>query len=72
MDTTQALEHFTRVWSDRYLAADLAATLTCEEADSLADVLHTAGHHEAAETWIKAHAAGDDEDDAHRHNEQGE
>lgn len=47
--------------------AESAQHLTCTELDALARVLSVAGWPEAARSFVEAHAASDEEGDAHEH-----
>ena len=49
------------------IGGDLFCAFTCDEADSIARVLHAAGHFTTAVVVIRRHAAGDEPDDAHHH-----
>lgn len=46
---------------------DLFCAFTCDEADSIARVLYTAGLATTAIVVIRRHAAGDEPDDTHHH-----
>ncbi|MBF4632675.1 hypothetical protein ITJ42_15760 [Clavibacter michiganensis subsp. phaseoli] len=61
-EAAAALVHLVEVFSADDLAGDLAATLSCMEADAIADVLRTQG---AAYRWIRHHAAADEPGDTH-------
>lgn len=50
---------------DGYCAYDVGTALNCGEADALADLLAALGAPNLADTWIDAHAQGDDEGDSH-------
>lgn len=63
-----AVELFLKAWGGAdgcYLAGDIAPSLTCVEAEALADLLLAFGDEDAAEGWLSAHAEGDDEGDMH-------
>lgn len=60
-----AVDEFVDVWAKSDLAFDVAGALTCREADTLAHLLATHGHHDAAASWIEQHGQSDDEGDAH-------
>lgn len=47
--------------------SDGAAQLTCREVESIAEVLRAAGHVDAADSLIDAHAYGDDDDSDTHH-----
>jgi hypothetical protein len=61
----QALSGFVSVWNDGMLAGDLGERLTCSEVEALAEVFEFAGSEDGAQTWLDAHAEGDDEGDSH-------
>ncbi|AGT11953.1 hypothetical protein O156_gp24 [Mycobacterium phage LittleCherry] len=56
---------FLTSWADGWLAADVAASLSCVEVEALASLLRALGHGSAASTWIEEHAEGDDCGDQH-------
>lgn len=56
---------FAEVWSDGYLADDVATSLTCVEVDALASLLSSEGRADGAARWLIAHAEGDDSGDLH-------
>lgn len=62
---TAALARLVEVFSADDLAGDLAAALSCTEADALADVLRTQGAAGAAYRWIRHHADQDEPGDTH-------
>ena len=62
-----AVDEFVEVWAKSGLAFDVAGSLTCREADALANLLAIHGHHDAAASWIEQHGQSDDEGDAHCH-----
>lgn len=62
---TAALARLVEVFSADDLAGEVASTLSCIEADALADVLRTQGAAGAAYRWIRHHAAEDEPGDAH-------
>jgi len=64
VDASTALDAFLRVWSAS-LSTDIGQALTCTEADTLAELLSATGYGDAAEAWIEAHRATDEEGDAH-------
>ena len=61
---SDALKVFLTVWSGG-MSADIAQALTCTEVDALAELLNATGYSDAAEAWIEAHRASDEEGDAH-------
>lgn len=58
-------DDFIKVWGDDHLAVDIGTKLTCNEVETLAAMLAGLGASEEAETWISAHAEGDDCGDTH-------
>ncbi|WP_406690542.1 hypothetical protein REH65_32385 [Saccharopolyspora sp. ID03-671] len=46
------------VFDDETLADDLAAYLTCVEANVLAGFLDSTGRHDGAQCWLRAHRVG--------------
>jgi hypothetical protein len=50
---------------DWYTLSDIAPTLTCIEANALAEFLTAHGHDESATVLLDAHAEADDEGDEH-------
>lgn len=60
-----ALAEFAAVWSEGYMAHDLAPKLGCREANTLANLLTTAGDPDAAAVWLQEHSTEDDEGDDH-------
>lgn len=65
----EALDRFVGTWTDSGLAYELVSdyqcTLTCEEADSLADLLTAYGDTEGAQLILSEHAAYDECGHAH-------
>lgn len=55
------------VFGDGMTAVHTGGHFTCSEADSIAAVLISFGHPEAAAVWIEGHADGDDEEDSDSH-----
>ncbi|UQN31794.1 hypothetical protein [Brachybacterium kimchii] len=47
------------------LAADLAGSITCEEADALLALFDAVGAHQTAQEWREFHAESDEEGDKH-------
>ncbi|MGW1040019.1 hypothetical protein [Streptomyces sp. NPDC002547] len=62
-----ALSELASVFGDGMTAYDTGSKFTCSEADSVARVLIFSGNEEAAVTWLKGHADGEDWDDSHAH-----
>ncbi|MEJ1816048.1 hypothetical protein, partial [Clavibacter michiganensis] len=62
---TAALARFVDVLSSDDLAGDLAAAMSCTEAEAIADVLLTQGAAGAAHRWTRHHAEQDEHGDAH-------
>lgn len=62
-----AAEALADKWDDHMLAADIGPKLTCGEVAPLVDLLVALGRDHAAESWVRCHAAGDDDeyDDHH-------
>ncbi|MDG9703799.1 hypothetical protein [Streptomyces sp. DH37] len=58
-------ELFADTWGDQQLAYDIAGSLTCTEADVLAELLAALGAPDAADIWADAHADEDQPGDAH-------
>lgn len=68
IDTGAALiaaESLANALADGEIASEVGTALTCGEADTLADFFRAFGYNQAADTWIRAHAEGDDEGDEH-------
>lgn len=68
MDTQQvieAVEAWAEVWASDELTSEVAARLTCMEAESVATLLRTIGREVAATTFLAAHAEDDDSGDGH-------
>jgi len=61
---------FVAAFSDSHTAHDVAPSLTCVEAEALADVLRAYGAPGAADQWIEAHATADEEGDMHYEEEK--
>lgn len=61
-----AAEQLAERFSEDLLAAEIAGQLNCPEADALVDLLAATGAARAAHLWSAAHAAHDQEEDAHR------
>ncbi|TDD89217.1 hypothetical protein E1202_11960 [Saccharopolyspora karakumensis] len=53
-------EILAEVFDDGMLADDLAIFLTYIEVNVLAGFLHTTGHHDGADHWLRSHQAGCD------------
>lgn len=64
-ELTDALAELAGVFGDGYVAFDNGSKFTCTEADTIARVLVVAGHEDAAVTWLKGHAEGDEGGDNH-------
>lgn len=62
---TLAAEQLAERFSDDMLAAEIAGQLNCSEADAIVDLLTATGAARAANLWSAAHAAHDQEEDAH-------
>ena len=62
---TSDVTRFAAVFSAGDMAGDLGPTLSCGEVEALAEMLRAIGEPASADMWIEAHAAGDDEGDAH-------
>lgn len=69
MITRETVAAFAETWSE--LAASLAdeygCHMTCAEADALAALFRSAGHHETADIIIERHAALEEEPEACTH-----
>ncbi|MEU9191314.1 hypothetical protein AB0D14_43925 [Streptomyces sp. NPDC048484] len=61
-DVAQA---FTGAWCNTATMSDVAASLRCTEADTLAGLLRAVGAEQAADEWIDAHAQDDEPNDRH-------
>lgn len=64
-DLSDALKGLAAVFGDGMTADDIGPSFGCSGADQVARVLVLAGHREAAETWLSAHAQGDELEDFH-------
>ncbi|MGW8630587.1 hypothetical protein [Streptomyces sp. NPDC055793] len=64
-DLSEALADLASVFGDGMTADYVGSSFTCGEADKIARVLVLAGHREAAELWLSAHARKDEGDDFH-------
>jgi hypothetical protein len=62
---TQAITHFTGVFSDVAFAHDVAPSFSCNEVDALAGLLTALGETDAAQLWSAAHATADEIGDRH-------
>lgn len=62
ISNSDALTHFTAVFSKVDLATDIALQFSCNEVEALAGLLRALGD---ADTWIREHATGDETGDAH-------
>lgn len=62
-----AVDQFCLIWANPEGGPlrDIAGSLTCTEAEALADLLHSFGFELAAERFIEDHAESDDEGDMH-------
>lgn len=60
-----ALHAMAGVFGDGMTAMHVGGLFTCSEAETIADVLIESGHVEAARTWLRHHADGDDGGDMH-------
>lgn len=60
-----ALREFASVWGESETYVDIAKSLTCDEADVLADLFRVAGEEGVAVSVIEFHAESDDEGDMH-------
>jgi len=62
-----AAEQFVQIWDGLVEGPfdDTAQSLTCTEAESVAELLRVFGRTEAADLFIEAHARGDEEGDSH-------
>ncbi|WP_208858831.1 hypothetical protein [Cryobacterium zongtaii] len=56
---------FVDVFEEADLARDLGPRLTCGEVEALSNLLRAVGATAAADYWIEAHAATDEEGDSH-------
>lgn len=63
--TQTALTAFLLLVANADTAYEVAPHFQCIEADAFADLLRAEGHHDAARTWLHAHAATDDDGDDH-------
>ena len=63
---SNAVVAFTDVFEEADLAQDIGPRLTCGEVEALSEMLRAVGATAAADYWIEAHAATDDEGDSHR------
>ncbi|MFH8414378.1 hypothetical protein [Streptomyces collinus] len=64
-ELSDALAELASTFGDGYVAFDTGSKFTCSEADSVARVLAVAGHEDAAVTWLRGHAEGDEGGDSH-------
>ncbi|WIB72629.1 hypothetical protein [Curtobacterium sp. MCBD17_026] len=60
-----ALARFADAFQHADTAYEVGPALACAEVDALADLLRADGHGDTADMWLHAHAATDDEGDAH-------
>lgn len=69
----QIIERFTQAWGDlaSSLVDDYGCTMTCAEADALADVFRSVGEDNTAEAILESHARTDDAGDGHFHLREG-
>lgn len=56
---------FVDVFAAADFAGDVGPRMSCTEVDALAGMLRAVGADTAANTWVTAHAAEDQEGDAH-------
>lgn len=61
--TQTALTAFLLLVANADTVYEVAPHLQCIEADAFADLLRAEGNHDAADTWLHAHAATDDDGD---------
>lgn len=64
-ELSDALAELAGVFGDGMTSDMVGSQFTCSEADTIARVLVLAGHREAAETWLRGHAQGDEDGDSH-------
>ena len=62
---TAAAARFVDVFAAADFAGDLGPRMSCTEIDALAGMLRAVGANTAADTWVTAHAAEDQEGDSH-------
>lgn len=62
---TEALMSLANALGDGITSSEVGPHLTCTEADAIARVLALAGHREAAGSWLRGHADGDETGDDH-------
>lgn len=64
---------FVEVFSDSYLASDVAGRFTCTEVEALANLLLQLNAGDAGERWVKAHMEEDcDEPELHGYYNPGD
>jgi hypothetical protein len=63
--TAAAAARFVDVFAAADFAGDVGPRMSCTEVDALAGMLRALGADTAANTWVTAHAAEDQEGDAH-------
>ncbi|MFF7800227.1 hypothetical protein [Streptomyces olivaceus] len=64
-DLKNALAGLASIFGDPMTVDHIGESFSCGEADQIARVLVLAGHREAAETLLSAHARGDELEDFH-------
>jgi len=64
-DLVAAINGFVDRFNDGSLSGDVAEKLSCEEVERLADLFRALGLPDAADMWLRDHAADDDEGDRH-------
>lgn len=62
-DLLIAIENMSTALADA--AHDIGSSLTCVEADAVAEVMVLVGREEDAKSWLNGHAIGDDCGDSH-------
>lgn len=61
-ELAEALDAMAEALGDGMTAMHVGPTMTCTEANAVADVLRASGHPEAAETWLDGHGEGGERD----------
>jgi hypothetical protein len=63
----EAAKRFVEIWDELTEGPfdDTASSLTCEEADAVADLFRAFDRNESADHFIEVHSRSDEEDDSH-------
>lgn len=62
-----AAEALADKWDEHMLAADIGPKLTCSEVAPLVDLLRALGREHAADSWVRCHGVGDDDEHDEHH-----